>query len=151
RLAILPLDILPGEGIETGHVGRDTHRGQAGRLVDGQQVVVLEQDLQLPGSHRPLTRNSVPPTPACLQRTIVTANEQAHERRRTSMNSPALILASGSPQRQKLLTEAGYSFRIVVPRPHAECGVCSRETPGELVARLARQKAADVVDQLGVH
>jgi septum formation protein len=61
-----------------------------------------------------------------------------------------LILASGSPQRQHLLSEAGYTFRTVVPRPHAECGVCSRETPGELVARLARQKAADVIDQLEV-
>jgi len=59
-----------------------------------------------------------------------------------------LILASGSPQRKRLLADAGYAFRIVVPRPNAECGVCSRETPGELVARLARQKAADVVDQL---
>jgi septum formation protein len=59
-----------------------------------------------------------------------------------------LILASGSPQRKRLLAEAGYRFEIVVPRPHAECGVCSKETPGELVARLARQKADDVRDQL---
>lgn len=59
-----------------------------------------------------------------------------------------LILASGSPQRQMLLEQAGYRFRIVAPRPNAECGICSRETPGELVARLARQKAVDVIDQL---
>lgn len=59
-----------------------------------------------------------------------------------------LILASGSPQRSKLLREAGYTFRVVVPGVAAECGVCSRETPGELVARLACQKAADVVKQL---
>jgi septum formation protein len=59
-----------------------------------------------------------------------------------------LILASSSPQRRRLLSEAGYSFRVVVPRDSAECGICSRETPGELVARLARQKAADVADQL---
>jgi septum formation protein len=55
-----------------------------------------------------------------------------------------LILASGSPRRRELLTEAGYRFRIVPPHPEAECGMCSGETPPELVARLAYQKAADV-------
>lgn len=60
-----------------------------------------------------------------------------------------LILASSSPQRRALLQQAGYSFRIVEPDPGAECGVCSRESPGEMVARLARQKAADVAEQLG--
>ena len=60
-----------------------------------------------------------------------------------------LILASSSPQRRALLESVGYEYRIVLPRPHAECGVCSKETPGELVARLALQKAADVRDQLG--
>ncbi|MEX0678918.1 MAG: nucleoside triphosphate pyrophosphatase [Pirellulales bacterium] len=65
-----------------------------------------------------------------------------------SPRGPKLILASGSPQRKRLLADARYTFRIVAPRPQAECGVCSRETPGELVARLARQKAADVADQL---
>jgi septum formation protein len=59
-----------------------------------------------------------------------------------------LILASGSPQRKQLLAQAGYSFDVMVPGEHAECGVCSQETPGELVARLARQKAADVRAQL---
>jgi septum formation protein len=59
-----------------------------------------------------------------------------------------LVLASGSPQRRRLLEEAGYDFRVIVPRLHAECGVCSRETPPELVARLAYQKAADVAEQL---
>ncbi len=59
-----------------------------------------------------------------------------------------LILASGSPQRKRLLADGGYTFQVVAPRAQAECGVCSRETPGELVARLARQKAADVADQL---
>lgn len=60
-----------------------------------------------------------------------------------------LILASSSPQRRNLLEEAGYQFRVVEPHPGAECGVCSRESPGEMVARLARQKAADVAEQLG--
>jgi septum formation protein len=61
-----------------------------------------------------------------------------------------IILASGSPQRRALLEQAGYRFRIVTPTPQAECGVCSQETPPELVARLAYQKAADVVTQLNV-
>lgn len=57
---------------------------------------------------------------------------------------PELILASGSPQRKALLDAAGYQYSIVRPASGAECGVCSRETPPELVARLAWQKAADV-------
>jgi septum formation protein len=61
---------------------------------------------------------------------------------------PTLILASGSPQRKKLLAEAGYQFEVFVPGVHAECGICSQETPGEFAARLAYQKAADVAGQL---
>jgi septum formation protein len=59
-----------------------------------------------------------------------------------------LILASSSPQRKALLSEAGYRFEVVIPGPNAECGICSQETPGELVARLACQKAADVAEKL---
>lgn len=55
-----------------------------------------------------------------------------------------LILASQSPRRRELLEEAGYTFEVVVPSETAECGICSRETPPELVGRLAYQKAADV-------
>ncbi len=55
-----------------------------------------------------------------------------------------LILASTSPRRKQLLTEFGYQFEIDPPSDGAECGVCSGETPPELVVRLARQKAADV-------
>lgn len=55
-----------------------------------------------------------------------------------------LILASTSPRRRELLTQAGYTFSIVAPHESAECGICSRETPPEMVARLAYQKAADV-------
>ena len=60
-----------------------------------------------------------------------------------------LILASGSPRRRQLLTEAGYDFTVVTPSELAECGVCSGETPPELVARLAYQKAADVSTRVG--
>jgi len=61
---------------------------------------------------------------------------------------PKLILASTSPQRRLLLHEAGYEFELVEPSPQAECGICSRETPPDLVARLALQKAADVVQRV---
>lgn len=46
------------------------------------------------------------------------------------------------------MAEAGYAFTVVEPRPEAECGMCSGELPTELVARLACQKAADVVERI---
>ena len=55
-----------------------------------------------------------------------------------------MILASSSPRRRQLLTEWGYAFDVIAPHESAECGICSRETPPELVARLAYQKAKDV-------
>lgn len=66
------------------------------------------------------------------------------------MNSPLppLYLASSSPRRRQLLSEAGYDFTVFAPADTAECGICSRETPPELVARLAMQKAADVAVQV---
>ncbi len=64
------------------------------------------------------------------------------------VDNPMLILASGSPQRRRLLDEAGYRFEVLVPSAKAECGVCSKESPGELVARLAYQKAADAAEQI---
>jgi septum formation protein len=60
-----------------------------------------------------------------------------------------MILASGSPRRRQLLSDAGHAFEIVVPSETAECGVCSGESPPELVARLAYQKAADVSTRVG--
>jgi septum formation protein len=63
---------------------------------------------------------------------------------KSSRMIPDLILASGSPQRHALLSGAGYRFTVVHPSAGAECGVCSRETPPEFVARMAWQKAADV-------
>lgn len=61
-----------------------------------------------------------------------------------SPTQPPLILASQSPRRRQLLAHAGFRFEVVSPHESAECGICSRETPPELVARLAWQKAADV-------
>lgn len=63
--------------------------------------------------------------------------------------SPKLILASASPRRRELLAAAGYAFEVLVPSEMAECGVCSGESPPELVARLAWQKAADVGPRVG--
>jgi septum formation protein len=62
---------------------------------------------------------------------------------------PNLILASRSPRRRELLLAAGYRFEFCPPDESAECGVCSGETPAQLVARLAYQKAADVGRRVG--
>lgn len=59
-----------------------------------------------------------------------------------------LILASGSPRRAQLLTAAGYDFKVMVAGDDAECGVCSRETAPEMVARYAYRKAVDVAKRL---
>ncbi|MFM8214920.1 MAG: Maf family protein, partial [Pirellula sp.] len=61
-----------------------------------------------------------------------------------------LILASSSPRRRKLMAQYGYRFEVIEPDPGAECGICSRETPPELVARLAYQKAADVIQKIDI-
>ena len=58
-----------------------------------------------------------------------------------------LILASGSPRRAQLLRAAGYTFTVDPAGEDAECGICSRETAAELVARYAYRKAADVVSR----
>jgi septum formation protein len=63
-------------------------------------------------------------------------------------HSPKLILASRSPRRRELLAAAGYEFEVCPPSDAAECGECRGETPSQLVARLAYQKAADVAGRL---
>jgi septum formation protein len=66
-----------------------------------------------------------------------------------NQNFPPLILASRSPRRRELLREAGYRFDVVVPDESAEDGIIRPgESPEQLVARLAVQKAADVVRQI---
>lgn len=59
-----------------------------------------------------------------------------------------LVLASQSPRRKQLLAGAGYEFDIALPSETAECGICSRESTPELVARLAYQKAMDVAPRV---
>ncbi len=63
-------------------------------------------------------------------------------------SAPALVLASGSPQRSALLAEAGYSFRVVVPSPQAESGAPSGLAPEALVRLLAVRKDEDVARRL---
>ncbi|MCP4468978.1 MAG: septum formation protein Maf [Halieaceae bacterium] len=59
-----------------------------------------------------------------------------------------LILASSSPQRQRLLADAGYPFDQVQPEVNETQGLCSGCGPAELVSSLALRKAADVVRRL---
>jgi len=59
-----------------------------------------------------------------------------------------LVLASGSPQRRRLLEEAGYQFQIVVPDDKAERGLPQSLSAAEFAIAAARRKAADVVQQL---
>jgi len=67
-----------------------------------------------------------------------------------SATKPFLILASQSPRRRELLAAAGYPFQVVLPADSAECGICTRETPPEMVARLGYQKARDVARRVDV-
>ena len=59
-----------------------------------------------------------------------------------------LILASQSPRRRELLSDAGYGFEVLPAREEAEDAARPGEAPRDYVARLARQKAADVIAQL---
>jgi len=61
---------------------------------------------------------------------------------------PSLILASRSPRRRELLSAAGYDFEVLPAHEEAEDAARPGEAPREYVARLARQKAADVIAQL---
>ena len=64
------------------------------------------------------------------------------------MTNRRLILASSSPQRQRLLEEAGYQFESLAPHESVECGICSTGGPATLVVELALSKAVNVVAQL---
>lgn len=62
----------------------------------------------------------------------------------TPIDAGRLILASRSPRRRELLTEAGYEFDAVLPDEAAEGELPDVADPVDLVTRLARDKAADV-------
>ena len=64
------------------------------------------------------------------------------------MTALRIILASSSPRRRELLAESGYVFQVMPPSDFAEDAGRPRETPPELVMRLARQKAGDVAPQV---
>jgi len=60
--------------------------------------------------------------------------------------SLTLILASASPRRKQLLTEAGFVFETKEPADEAEDERLPNELPDEYVKRLAFQKAKNVAD-----
>src|SRR5262245_35753643 len=66
----------------------------------------------------------------------------------TPRPQPYIILASQSPRRRELLTEAGYHFMVVPPADDVECGVCSDSGPAKLVAQVRRRNAAAVLKKL---
>jgi septum formation protein len=61
---------------------------------------------------------------------------------------PKIILASRSPRRRQLLVEAGYMVEVTYPADAAESAGPTGETPEQMVARLACQKAADVASSV---
>lgn len=66
------------------------------------------------------------------------------------MSQPRLVLASGSPRRRLLLSEAGYAFDVITARPGVEeAGEGADLPPAELVLDLATRKMGDVILQLG--
>ena len=63
-----------------------------------------------------------------------------------SASSPSIILASTSPRRIDLLTQAGLAPKVVAP--DADETMLPRESPRAMVARLAREKAEAVAARL---
>jgi septum formation protein len=61
-------------------------------------------------------------------------------------NAGMLVLASASPRRRELLTQAGFSFRVQAA--HIPEDPYPNEDPIAYVVRLAREKAQSVFDQL---
>jgi septum formation protein len=59
-----------------------------------------------------------------------------------------IVLASQSPRRRELMSQAGYDYEVLAPDESAECGIRPGETTTELVARYARQKALDVAPKI---
>lgn len=64
----------------------------------------------------------------------------------TANSLPRIILASTSPRRIELLTQAGLAPKVVAPDIDEE--MLPRESPRSMVARLAREKAEAVVAKL---
>ncbi|MDR2440434.1 MAG: Maf family protein [Planctomycetaceae bacterium] len=64
------------------------------------------------------------------------------------MNHLPLILASHSPRRRQLLTDAGFTFEVRLPDTDVEDARQPNETPEHYVNRLAIQKANNVAATL---
>ena len=61
---------------------------------------------------------------------------------------PPLILASQSPRRRQLLTEAGFSFEVIAPDDSVEKGICSNCGPEQLVVDAAVAKASTIAQEI---
>jgi septum formation protein len=59
-----------------------------------------------------------------------------------------LVLASQSPRRRQLMSDAGYEFSVLAPSEGAESGEPDGDPTSVYVARLAVQKAADVAPRV---
>ena len=59
-----------------------------------------------------------------------------------------LILASQSPRRRQLLSEAGFDFEVILPSDKAESGAPPDASASDLVIRYAKQKAGDVAHRI---
>jgi len=60
---------------------------------------------------------------------------------------PPLILASQSPRRSQLLTEAGFTFTVDAPADSVEKGICSNCGPDQLVVDAAVAKAGAIAQK----
>lgn len=70
-----------------------------------------------------------------------------------NLKLPKLILASQSPRRRQLLTEAGYEFEVIAPddsveREAVSQGLCSKCSPEELVLKSAFVKARIIATEI---
>ena len=64
------------------------------------------------------------------------------------LSEQPVVLASGSPRRRDLMTEAGYVFRVIVPDDSVEEAVDNNLPPKQFVVEAAFQKARAVALQL---
>ncbi len=64
-----------------------------------------------------------------------------------SKNKPFFILASASPRRRRLLTEAGYNFEVVPSNIDESAFDDERLIPADYARRLALAKALDVAEK----
>src|SRR3954470_10982919 len=77
-----------------------------------------------------------------MRRSATNNRATGQTRSREKENPPRFILASASPRRQQLLTEAGLQFEVVAPQ--AEEVASSSLTVRELTAGNAARKAMEV-------